>query len=76
MVVQGEEREKGQKRIFEEIMTRFFPDLNERHEFSQPIESKKDKHKNIHAETHYNQTFETQRRNLKSSKREGTCPIK
>ena len=57
-VTEGEEREKGLKKIFEEIIVENFPNMGEEiatqvQEVQSPIQ---DKPKEKHAETHSNQT--------------------
>ena len=70
---QKDSKRKRTERIFEETIAKNFPDLT-KHQSPQLRISKLDKLKEIHSETHYNQTIKTQsqKENLISNKREDT----
>ena len=73
MGVPERQQEKSTERIFEETIAKNFPNLT-KHQSPQLRISKLDKLKEIHSETHYNQTIknQSQKDNLKINKREDT----
>ena len=69
-IPEGEEREKGGERIFEEIMAKNFPNLMKYiHLCTQDQQISNRINSEIHTQIHHNATVERQRKTLKCSKK-------